>query len=91
MNILSFLIIRVFDILLTVLEYLMLIRAVLSWIPTMSGNVITDFVYSVTEIVIGPVRKFLSRTGLVGSLPIDLSFMATYLLLILLHSILPNF
>ena len=90
MNTLFILLIRVIDFALVVFQYLMLIRAVLSWLPGMNSNAFAYFVDSVTEPVISPVRSVLSRFESLRTLPIDMSFLVTYILLIIVRGFLPN-
>ena len=69
--------------LLSAIQLCMLLRAILSWFM-MESNRLTDFLYGVTEPFIYPVRLLFDRMGWFRNLPIDLSFMVTYLLLSLL-------
>lgn len=63
---------------------LLVIRAVLSWVPGVR-NRLTDFVYMVTEPVLSPVRNLLNRSRFGNlSLPIDLSFLVVLFILTLL-------
>ena len=66
--------------LLTVIQFAMLARAILSWFP-MEPNRFTDFLYGITEPFIYPVRALFERMGWFRNLPIDISFMVTYLLI----------
>ena len=47
---------------------------------------ITDFIYQVTEVVIYPVRCILERCEFFTSLPLDLSFFVTFILLSILQT-----
>lgn len=60
-------------------QTLLLVRALLSWFPVSSG--IYDFLHTVTEPVIMPVRILFDRLGIDVSIPIDLPFLVTYILL----------
>ena len=74
-----------------IVTLLMLIRAVLSWFPVVDrSSKIMSFIYMVTEAVISPVRRFLSRLPSVSRFPIDISFLATYLLLHLVQIVLSS-
>ena len=64
---------------------LMFIRAIFSWFPTESPGKLQLVIQRMTEPVIAPVRKFLWRMGWFQGLPIDMSFMVTYLLLMALR------
>ncbi len=66
--------------LLTAIQLAMLVRAILSWFP-MDDNKFTDFLYGITEPVIYPVRMLFEKMNWFQNLPIDISFMVTYLLL----------
>jgi len=67
------------------LQFLMLIRAILSWIPMDEDNKINTFLYAVTEPVIMPVRMIIERFGWFEGLPIDMSFFITFILLSILE------
>ena len=71
------------------LQLLMLVRAVMSWFMPDEDNRLYLFVVSVTEPVIYPVRALLERIPAIAEMPLDLSFMVTYLLLALIQNLLP--
>ena len=78
---------RTIVLLLDAVQLMMLIRAILSWFPPNSKeNVIRNFVYTVTEFFIAPVRAFLDRFDWVRRTPLDISFLVTYILLSLLST-----
>ena len=72
-------------------EICFLIRAVLSWFPIREDHPILLFVAMITEPIIAPVRALLDRLGWFRNLPIDISFLVAYLLLILIESLLGVF
>lgn len=59
---------------------LFIVSAVLSWLPNID-NAFTDFVFSVTEPVLAPIRDLFDRLGVSSALPIDLSFLVVMILL----------
>ena len=59
---------------------LFIISAVLSWLPDID-NAFTDFLFSVTEPVLAPIRDLFDRLGVSSALPIDLSFLVVMILL----------
>lgn len=63
------------------LQFLMLARAILSWLPLDEDNPIENFLYMVTEPVIAPVRALIEHFGWFEGLPIDMSFFITFILL----------
>ena len=68
-----------------VLQFLMLGRAIFSWLPLSEDNPIETFLYTVTEPVIAPVRAVIEYFGWFEGLPIDMSFFITFLLLSVLQ------
>ncbi len=67
---------------------LMFIRAILSWFGPGAGGRFGMFVYNVTEIIISPIRSLLSRFESLRTLPIDISFTVTWLLLVIIQIVL---
>ena len=72
-------------------EICFLIRAVLSWFPMREDHPILLFVVMVTEPIIAPVRALLDKLGWFRNLPIDISFLVAYLLLMLVENLLGVF
>ena len=58
----------------------MMLRAILSWFP-MDSNKFVDFLYVITEPFNVPIRLLFEKLGWFQNLPIDISFMVSYLLL----------
>ena len=77
--------------LLTVLEICMLIRAVLSWFPISEDNPFLIFVHMVTEPIVMPFRALFEKMGWFQNMPIDLSFFAAYMALMLVSTLLGVF
>ena len=71
-----------------ILQLLMLARAIISWLPLDEDNPIENFLYTVTEPVIAPVRALLDHFGWFEDLPIDMAFFITFFLLAILGAIL---
>lgn len=63
----------------------MLVRAVFSWIPADIDNAFTRFLFGYTEVVIAPVRALFDKFHLFEGSPIDVSFFATFMLLVILR------
>lgn len=68
-----------------------IIRMIFSWIDPESENVIYRTAYVFTEIFVAPIRIFMEKNEILTDLPIDLSFMFGYLLVILLNLLLTLF
>lgn len=75
--------------LLGILMLAMLIRAVLSFIPAAENWRFTEAVYYVSELAVAPVRTVIMRFSWAEELPIDISFMVAYFLIVLLRAFLP--
>lgn len=67
-------------VLLTVIQLAMTARAILSWFP-IEPNKITHFLDVITEPVVYPVRKLFEKMNWFQGIPLDMSFMATFLLI----------
>jgi YggT family protein len=65
------------------LDMAMLLRAILSWLPIDDDHPVLNIVYMITEPFIYPIRSLLHRFELFRSLPIDVSFMITAMLIVI--------
>lgn len=73
---------RVIDIVLTMLYWLILIRALISWVNPDPFNVIVQFLYRTTEPILQPIRRFLPVMG------IDISPIIAFVAIMFLKSFL---
>jgi len=71
--------------LLAAIQFLMLARAIISWLPFEEDHPLVTFLVAVTEPVIMPVRAVIERLGLFEGMPIDMSFLITFMLLSILE------
>ncbi len=69
-----------------VIELAMFLRAILSWFASPESRLL-DFLYSVTEPAIAPVRALCEHFGWFEDLPIDIPFIITMLLLSLIETL----
>lgn len=76
---------HILDILLTALYWLIIIRALISWVNPDPSNAIVQFLYKVTEPILEPFRRILPLNFRFG---IDLSPLIAILLIIFLKSFL---
>ncbi len=81
MHTLLYILTSTLSLLLSILELLMLGRAILSWFPIDEDNALVQFLYGITEPVIYPVRMLLERFDLFQGLPIDMAFFFTFILI----------
>lgn len=76
-----------FDWLIRVIEFLILVRVFLSWIPINRNNSIISLVYTLTEPVLAPIRNLLFKSPLGGSgMMLDFSPIIACILLDLIRS-----
>lgn len=73
--------------LLSFVQIAMLVRAILSWFPL--DNRFVDFVGAVTEPFVYPIRRLFEKMGWFQGLPVDISFMVSYLLITVILILLP--
>lgn len=73
--------------LITVIQFLMFARAIISWLPVDEDSTIVNFLYAVTEPVIMPVRAVIERFGWFEGMPVDMSFFITFILLSIIDMI----
>ncbi|PKN05067.1 MAG: hypothetical protein CVU74_03700 [Deltaproteobacteria bacterium HGW-Deltaproteobacteria-9] len=75
---------RVIEIILTVYMWIIIARALISWVNPDPYNKIVIFLYRVTEPVLRPIRKIIPR----HSLPIDFAPLIVLLIIFFLQSFL---
>jgi YggT family protein len=76
---------NVADVVLTILYWLILVRAFLSWVNPDPFNPIVQFLYKTTEPILYPIRKILPFQSGIG---LDISPIIAFLLIIFLKSFL---
>lgn len=82
--------VRILLALITVIDLMMLVRAILSWIPGASMSSVGEFLTMVTEPFIWPMRKLLNRFAFVYECPIDIPYIVTFILLGVIETILSS-
>lgn len=75
--------------LITAMQFLMMLRAIVSWLPIDEDSNLVNFLYAMTEPLIVPVRALLSRFDWLNDLPIDISFFVSFMLLSIVRILLP--
>ena len=63
------------------LDICLVIRAILSWFPDLAESTLGDFVYTVTEPLVGFVRSILMKLRFFREMPFDFSVFFSCLLL----------
>lgn len=73
--------------LINIISTMIVIRAVLSWFPSALNTWVGSLLVMLTEPVIAPARKLLSKIEFMRSLPADFSPMVAFLALLVLQNI----
>ena len=73
---------------LSVLDFAMLGRAILSWIDPMGDGPLASFLYAVTEPIILPVRKLFDKLNWFVGSPLDMAFLFAMVSIMLLQTLL---
>ena len=87
MDTVVFLIRNAVTLLLMAVQLAMVIRAILSWFPIDNGFV--DLIYAITEPFINPIRQLFDRFGWFEGMPLDMAYIVSYLLIMIVLMILP--
>jgi len=65
-----------------ILEILIIVRCLLSWINPPRTNPVVQLIYALTEPILSPLRKLLAKSPLGGgAMPIDFSPLLAFLLI----------
>lgn len=75
------------SLILDVLQFMMFARAIVSWFPNLSESGVGEFLYTVTEWIIAPVRALFDKFGWNNNMILDIPFFVTFLLLSVLGTI----
>lgn len=77
--------------LISLLDFLLLARVVLSWLPQLQGSKLSQFLFEITEPMLYPIRQLLQRIGFLRGLPLDFSPIVVFIVLEALRSVLVRF
>ncbi|HEX3029422.1 MAG TPA: YggT family protein [Clostridia bacterium] len=75
------LIFNAIDTLLLILEMLVVLRAVISWLPIPRDNQLIDLLYKFTEPMLAPVRKLVEKSSMGNNAFVDFSPLIVLLLI----------
>ncbi len=70
---------HILDVVLTIFYWLILVRALISWVSPDPSNPIVQFLYQVTEPVLYPVRRLLPLAGGIDFSPLIVFLMISFL------------
>lgn len=85
-----YVIVNLASIMLLAVQLLMTCRVLLSFILVDGDDNISNFLYHATEPVVYPLRLLFEKLGLFEDFVLDIPFLATYLILSILQTILPT-
>lgn len=88
---LFYILIKTLVLLIGLVNMALFLRAIFSWFITLNDNKFVQIVWTFTEPFLVPMRKLLSKIGVAQGLPIDLSFIATWIVLDIAQVILSSF
>ncbi|WP_313524279.1 YggT family protein [Anaerotignum sp.] len=80
---LQFLLMKAVDMFFYVMEILIFGRILLSWLPLGYNNPIGQFLYTMTEPILGPCRRMLDKSPLGGGMMLDFSPVIALILMML--------
>ncbi len=76
-----YILIRCLLVFITVIDFAMLLRAILSWFTMGEQNKLGAFLFVLTEPLILPIRNLCARFGWFRGMPLDMPFLITVVLL----------
>lgn len=71
-----------------ILSFAIVVRCILSWLPINRNNFFVRLVYSLTEPILGPIRRLIEKSPLGGGMMIDFSPVIAWFILDLVYIIL---
>lgn len=80
--------VRAVDLLINLLCILIVLRALMSWLPLSEDNKINSFLVMMTEPVVAPVRRLLGKIEFTRELPVDFSPIVAIAVLWIISSLL---
>lgn len=81
---------RAISLVFQIMEYAILARVLLSWIP-LPNNQFTRLLYQITEPILGPVRSLINKSPIGGNSMIDFSPIVAFLLIGLVRNLVLGF
>jgi len=81
---------KAINLVLSIFEFALLARVLISWLPVSRDNKLIDLLYTVTEPVLAPIRNMLSRSSLMKNSMLsmmDFSPIVAFILIGLLRNV----
>ena len=81
------LIIRAVNLIFEIINYAILGRVLLSWIPIPRDNPLIRLLYQITEPILGPIRELVQRSPIGKNMMIDFSPIIAFILLEVIRNV----
>ncbi|MCX8129971.1 MAG: YggT family protein [Clostridia bacterium] len=78
---------RAIDLLLMIIEYAILARVIISWVPVPKDNQFIRLLYQVTEPVLAPIRGLIERSAMGRNMMIDFSPIIAFILINIVRNV----
>ena len=79
------LVIRAIGSLLQVIEILIFVRVIISWLPISRDNPLIQILYQLTEPILGPIRAIIQKSAIGGGMMFDFSAIIALILIRLIR------
>ena len=86
-----YLLINLVRILLIALQFCLFGRAIMSWVAQDDDSPLTQFLFTVTEPYLIPIRKLLQKFEAFNRMPMDLSMIVGLMIILILQAVLQAF
>ena len=90
MSSLQGLLVQALGVFFSLLETLIFVRIILSWFPIGYNNPIMQFLYNLTEPILGPVRNMVDKSPIGGGMGLDFSPIFALILMRLVQALLTS-
>jgi len=77
----SILLYKALNIILTIVEVLIFVRVIVSWLPISRDNPLIVVLYQLTEPILGPIRNIIQKSAIGANLMFDFSPIVAWLLI----------
>jgi len=79
------------DWVLRIIEYAIVARAIISWLPTPKDNQIIKLIFQITDPIILPIKNFIAKSSMGKNMMMDFSPIIAILLIEILRSFVRRF
>lgn len=83
----NYTIIKAINLVLRIIEYAILARVIISWLPISRDNPLIRLLYQITEPILAPIRGIIQRSAFGRNMMLDFSPIVAFLLISLIRNI----